>query len=162
MTNKRLYNNVRWTADILFVLVLLPLIILLVERALAGAWTTALIVVAVAAGTAIARILNGPFVGPALVEVTNTEPVWKSFFYIPTKTQRKQLSSIKEIRIAGPKGDRRFRTIHKDGSEEEFRPFYGRRLESRVIDFLRQSLPERIAISEAEPPTLMALLRDDF
>lgn len=160
--SSRLHRFAPRTADALFGVAQLTLIALLVERAIAGAWQTAVVLAIVVATVAIVRLRTGPLVGPALVEVTAGELILTSPFYIPARTQKLRLESLQALRLAGPTGDRRFRFSLVDGSTREFRPCYGLHLEPRVVDFLKTALPETVSLVEEEPPGLLSRMRGDF
>ena len=126
--NRYLYKMERKTADIAFYVIGLIFIGIFTERVLARAWKAAAIIAVIATVFAVLRAVRGPLLGPAILEVTKDELIWRSFFYFPTKIQRNRLESIKAIKIAGPRGDRRFRIELVDNRQQEFRPYYGRLL----------------------------------
>jgi hypothetical protein len=160
--NRIFYKLERKKADVLFYVTELLLIVAFVQRAFSGEWKAAIFFAAIAVIFVILRFVKGPLVGPALLEVTEQELIWKSLFYFPTKIKKYRLESIKALKIAGPRGDRCFRVALTDGSEEEFRPYYGRVLESKIIHFLKSSLPKNIPVIEEDPPSVLSQLRGDF
>lgn len=160
--NRSFYKLERKTAEVLLCFIELVLIAVVVERVIAGAWKVAVAFAVTTVVLAIWRLAKGPLVGPALVEVTEQELIWKSFFYFPMKMQKNRLESIKALKITGPRGDRRFKLALIDGSEEEFRPYYGRSLEPKVIHFLKSSLPKNVPVIEEDPPGVLSQLRGDF
>jgi hypothetical protein len=158
----RLYRFDRKTAELLFIFVEAILAFVFVERVMAGKWVAAALFVIPAMAFALVRLVRGPLVGPALLEVTGDKLFWKSFFYFPGKIQSNRLESIRILKIVGPRGDRRFRFTLVDGSEEEFRPHYGQAFELKVVRFLKNVLPKRITLIEEQPPGLLSQIRGDY
>lgn len=159
--NKCLYKTERKAADLLLGFLELILTVSFVRRVIVGDQDGAVIFAVIAVAVAVLRFVRGPFVGPAILEITEKELIWRSSFYIPTKTQRHRLESINALKVVGPTGDRRFRMVLVDGSVEEFRPYYGR-LEPKVMYFLKNSLPKNILLIEEDPPGLLSQMRGDF
>jgi hypothetical protein len=160
--NKCLYSIEPKTAEVLFYFIEVALIAVVVERVIGGNWRAATIFAVIAVACAIFRFVKGPLAGPALVEVTESELLCRSFFYFPTKVQKNKLDTIKAFKIVGARGDRRFRISLLDGSEEEFRPYYGPLVEPKVINFLRNSLPKSMALVEEDPPSVLSRMRGDY
>ena len=159
--NNRLYRVERKTAEFWFGLIEISLVVMLVERLIAGALGFSVFIFVTALIFAAYRLIKGPLMGPALLEVTDGELIWRQPIYIPTKIQRIRLSAIKTIQIVGPARDRRFRIETIDGSQLEIRPFFGWRTRKAIL-FLRNFLPENVKLIEEKPSSFMSQIRGDY
>lgn len=158
----RLYEQTRRQSDYTTAAVVLFFVVYAIARALADAWLTAIALAAVGAAFALWRLVRGPSVGRAVIEITDAEVVFTLPFYIPTRVLRFPLERIRSLRVFGPRPGRRWQLKLDDGSREVIRPFFGPLLEPRAVDFLRAHLPLHVSIIEDEPAGILAQMRGDY
>ncbi|MEW5824501.1 MAG: hypothetical protein AB1766_09185 [Pseudomonadota bacterium] len=105
------------------------------------------------------RLWKGPMVGSVIVQVGENELMFNDPML--SGGMRVPLSDLVEIRIVGPLSDRRIRVYSRTAKKEVYRGLRGAYLE-RIVNFLRNHLPNNIPLIEDEPPTLLGSIRGDF
>lgn len=160
MENRKLYRLEAKTADRILGANLVLFCAFAVVSLVRGEPWAAVISCVVACVVLAWRFWKGPMVGLVTVEVGEGHLMFND----PAFMGKAQfaLADVVEIRIVGPRTDRRIRVQSKEGKvKEAYRGLRGRRL-AQIEAFLRENLPANITVIEDEPPDVLSMIRGDF
>jgi hypothetical protein len=126
-----------------------------------GSWLSAALTLGVGIWAVHQRVVKGPYLADPIIEISEKEIIFRSFFYFPTKVERFFLYDIKSVEIVGPRGSRCFRVNLMNDTHCDVRPYY-RGQENKALRFLKENLPSHIHYEEHEPPSLFSTIRGDW